>query len=589
MLRQVMLWLAAAAAAMPLSAQTVAAADNDAARALHTLFEREWEDRASRFPEWATYRGDHRFGDRLTDASPAARATRDARTRAVLTEARALPHEKLSGTDRVSLEMFIEQHERDVEAQAFSGYRTMTLSSLWGVQSQLAGLLQMQPVNNAERIEQLLRRLAAYPQRMDQEIANLRRGVALGWVASRDVLDVVLRQIDGQLAPAAEKSPWFAPFERLPASLAAAEREAIRERGRQAIIQHVVPAMRQLRAFVADEALPKAPASGAMSSYPGGTQVYQFLVRQHTTTTLAPQEIHDIGQRELKRLRGEMEAVIRETKFDASFAKFIEHLNSEPKFFHASGEALLAGYRDIAKRVDAELPRLFAELPRAPYGVAPMPAHLGNAAEYYNGPALDGSRAGFFYANVVAYKRRPIWQMESTVAHEAVPGHHLQTARATELRGLPPFRRAGGYTVYSEGWGLYAETLGFELGLYTDPYSRFGFLQWQAVRAARLVVDTGLHALGWSRQQAIDFMIERTGLDREFTESEIDRYTSQPGQALSYMIGQLKIIELRDRAKARLGERFDIRKFHNAVLDQGAVPMPTLERLIDEWVKAQHS
>jgi uncharacterized protein (DUF885 family) len=485
------------------------------------------------------------------------------------------------------LELFIEDRALEVQAQAFEGFRTMSLRSGWGLQTQLSGLLQVQPVNTPERIEQLLRRLERYPVVIDNEIPHLRRGLALGWMSSRDVLQGALRQLDGQLEATGEKSPWFAPFERLPASLPAAEREAVRERGRRAIEQHVVPAMRRLRAFIVDEALPRAPANGALSTYPGGDRVYAYLVREHTTTPLTPQEIHDLGLREMARLRGEMEAVMKETKFDGDFAQFIRWLNTDPKFFHPSGEALLAAYRDIAKRVDAELPRLFAELPRLPYGIVAMPAHLGNAAEYYSGPPLDGSRAGLFYANTVAYKDRPTWAMETLVAHEAVPGHHLQAARSIELAGLPAFRRGGGYTVYAEGWGLYAETLGFDLGLYADPYSRFGHLQWQAVRAARLVVDTGIHALGWSRQRAIDYMMERTGIDREFTESEIDRYTSQPGQALAYMIGQLEIQALRDRAKARLGARFDIRTFHNAVLDQGAVPMPTLRRLIDDWIRTQ--
>jgi uncharacterized protein (DUF885 family) len=282
-----------------------------------------------------------------------------------------------------------------------------------------------------------------------------------------------------------------------------------------------------------------------------------------------------------------MEAVMKETKFTGSFTEFVAFLDSDPRFFHKTAEAMLSGYRDIAKRLDAEIPKLFAELPRAPYGISPMPAHLGNAAEYYNGPPQDGSRAGVFWANVVALNKRPIWGMETLVAHEAVPGHHLQSARAIELRGLPDFRRNGGYTAYAEGWGLYAETLGFDLGLYTDPYSRFGHLQWQAFRAARLIVDTGLHTMGWKRQQAIDFMVERTGVEREFVESEVDRYTSLPSQALSYMIGQLKIVELRDRAKNKLGARFDIRRFHNAVLDQGEVPLSTLETIIDEWIAAE--
>lgn len=311
-------------------------------------------------------------------------------------------------------------------------------------------------------------------------------------------------------------------------------------------------------------------------------------MRQHTTTELTPQQIHAIGQGQLRRLRGEMEAAMRDSGFSGSFAAFVSYLNSDPKFFHASPEALLAGYRDIGKRIEPELPKLFAELPRMPWGVRPIPAHLGvGAPEYYEPPSLDGKRPGWFYANVLAWRTRPIWAMETLVAHEAVPGHHLQSARASELAALPAFRRAGGYTVYSEGWALYAETLGSQLGLYGDPHSRFGHLQWQAFRAARLVVDTGLHALGWTREQAIDFMVERTGVERDFVASEVDRYYSNPGQALAYMIGQLKIAELRDRAQARLGPSFDIRSFHNALLDQGAVPLPVLERIVDEWIAAR--
>jgi len=339
---------------------------------------------------------------------------------------------------------------------------------------------------------------------------------------------------------------------------------------------------------VAGEYQAAAPASGSLSSYPGGAAVYDAKVRSETTTDLTATQVHALGLREVARVRTEIDTVMRDMAWRGDFVSFVKHLRTDPKYFVGSPEALLTAYRDIAKRLDAELPRLFAELPRATYGVKAMPSYAGpDAAEYYEQPALDGSRPGWFNANAAGFRARPIWGLETLTAHEAVPGHHLQTARAAELGDLPKFRRATGFTAYSEGWALYAETLGFELGLYKDPASRFGHWQMQMLRAARLVVDTGIHAQGWSRQRAIDYLLEESQLDRGFVESEIDRYTSQPGQALGYMIGQLKIQELRDRARDRLGERFDIRRFHMVLIDQGAVPLGVLERQVDDWVLAE--
>lgn len=556
---------------------------------LHALFDRTWDESARLFPEFATYRGDHRYGDRLSDASPAAIAARDRRVHEVLAEARTFRRERLAPTDRVSLDMFVQQYQRFADEQAFAGWRTMSLRALGGAQTQFADLLQVSPNRSRAQVQQLLARIAAYPRRMQQEIDQLRRGMAAGWVPSRDVIARVLEQIDGQLPPKVEDSPYYAPFARLPRELPEAERAELQAAGRAAVERHVYPAMRSLRQFVAAEYAARAPAEGALMHYPDGARVYAMLVRHATTTDLTPAQIHDIGLAELARLRKQMDAVIREVKFDGDFAAFAKHLNTDERFFHRSGDALLAGYREIAKRIDAELPKLFAELPRAPYGVVGMPGYLGpNRAEYYQRPAADGTRAGFFYANVLGYRTRPIWAMETLVAHETVPGHHLQNARALEVAALPAFRRhAFGHVAYGEGWALYAETLGFDLGLYTDPYSRFGHLVWQAFRAARLVVDTGMHAYGWTRQRCIDFMVEQTGVERDFVAAEIDRYSTQPGQALGYMIGRMKFEQLRDRAKARLGARFDIRRFHNAVLDQGALPLTTLEKVVDEWIERQ--
>ena len=580
--------LAALLSAAVVAAQPLPPPDATEARKLQSLFERQWEYLRQTFPEWATFRGDHRLGDRLTDVSPAARAAQDAATQRWLDEARTIDRGKLAPTDRVSLDLFIADHERRVALIPFAGYRSLSIGALHGLQSGLAELLSVTPMDSRVQAEQLLARLAAVPSRTDDEITRLREGLALGWVPPREVLDRALVQIEKQLLPALEDGPFFLPFKRLPASLPETERRALQAAGRAAVERDVLPAMRKLRTFIADEYRPKAAASGAMSSYPEGTRVYELLVRNQTTTTLTAREIHDIGLAELARIRGEMEAVMREVKFEGEFAKFVAFLDQDPRFRYASADALLAHYRDIGKRLDAELPRMFAELPRAPWGVRPMPPYMGNdRAEYYQSPAQDGLRAGIFFANALGFARKRTWEAETLTAHEAVPGHHLQNARAIELRGLPEFRRHAFFTAYVEGWALYAETLGFDLGLYTDPYSRFGHLQWQAFRAARLVVDTGLHAFGWSRQRAIDYMVERTGVERKFVVSEIDRYLSDPGQALAYMIGKLKFDELRARARGKLGTRFDLRRFHNMLLDQGALTLDVHDRLADEWIATE--
>lgn len=578
----------AAAASSPVTAPAPASAAES--RRLHDLFDRQWDWAGLAFPEFATYRGDHRHGDRLARFTPEAIAERDRMGRRFLDEARAIHRDRLGAVDRVSLDMFIDNLERQQALAAYPAARGMNLRALGGPQTQFAELLQIMPVATVAQVRQLLARMeVAFPERMDDEIAQARRSAAAGWVPTRDVLQRVLAQIEPQLAADVEATPFYAPLRRLGQAVGPQDRQDLQARAREVIATRVQPALRRLRALVTDELLPRAPTEGGYSRYPDGEQVYALLVRQQTTTELTPRQIHAIGLRELERLRRDMEATMRELKWTGSFAAFVQHMNTDPRHFHASPEALLAGYREIAKRIDPELPLLFGELPRAPYGVQAMPAHMGaNRAEYYQGPALDGSRGGVFFANTQAFRKRPIWAMETLVAHEAVPGHHLQIARATELGNLPRFRRSGfGYTAFSEGWALYAETLGFELGLYRDPAQRYGHLQWQAFRAARLVVDTGLHALGWTRQQAIDFLTEHSGVDTEFVASEIDRYVSTPGQALAYMIGKLKFDELRDRARAQLGNGFDIRRFHAAVLDHGALPLATVDRLVDEWIAAE--
>jgi uncharacterized protein (DUF885 family) len=565
------------------------AAEPDAAetRKLHAMFDRMWDESARIFPEWASFRGDRRYDDRFGDASPAGRAATDAWIRQWAGEARAIRREVLAPADRVSLDLFIDSAERQAAMLAFDGHRRLTLGSLWGFQTLLAGLLRSVPSGTPAQSEAALARLAGWPQRVEQEISWVRGGIALGWVTARPVLERSLAQIDGQIQPAAREGPFFEPFRKLDTSLPAAIRETLQQRAEVLITEQVLPAQRRLRRFIADELLPAAPAAGGLSSYPGGDQVYVQLVRDQTTTDLTPQQVHAIGLREVARLQGEIAAVQKSLKFEGTFTQFVAHLNG-PQFLYASPEAMLDGYRAVAKRLDPEMPRLFATLPRAPYGVRAMPAFMGaGAADNYSSPPPDGSQPGWYNANTLAYQRRPRWALPTLVAHETVPGHHIQNARALELGNLPEFRRQGGYTAYGEGWALYAETLADRIGLFETPEDRFGYLQAQTFRAARLVVDSGLHALGWSRQQAIDYMVATVGEDPVYMSTEVDRYLSSPAQALAYMIGQLKIIELRDRAMARLGTGFDLRRFHNAVLDNGELPLTVLERSIDDWVAAQ--
>ncbi len=579
-------------AAAPATAQAGSASPrSDNTRQLHALFDTAWEQAMQRYPQWASYVGDRRYGDRLEDASPEAEAAGYAETRRQQVAALAIPRAGLSATDATSLDLFLHQLDDSLRFEPLVGYRRLSLGAIGGFHTDFNELQLASPMDTRAAAEQMLARLAAYPRRVDQELVRLRQGITLGWVAPSAVLDRVLATLDAQLAAVGDTNPFFLPFTTLGPDIPAAEQDTLRRRARQLISDQVLPAQRRLRAFVAGDYRAHAPASGAMSSYPGGAAVYAAAVRKQTTTDLSPVQIHAIGLREVARLDMEIAQVMAELKWTGPFVGatgFAQHMLTDPKYCHPSPEALLASYRDIAKRIDAELPKLFAELPRAPYGVRAMPAHESpDRAEYYSPPPLDGSRPGWFNANAQGYKTRPTWAQETLTAHEAVPGHHLQTARAAELGELPKFRRSAWYVAYGEGWALYAETLGFQLGLYKDPASRYGHLQDQMLRACRLVVDTGLHSQGWSPQRAADYMTEHGGMERGYIESEVDRYLSDPGQALGYMIGQLKIVELRDRARARLGERFDIRRFHMVLLDQGAVPLSVLERLVDEWIAAE--
>jgi uncharacterized protein (DUF885 family) len=382
------------------------------------------------------------------------------------------------------------------------------------------------------------------------------------------------------------EAPLLLPFREMPATIEEPQQERLRSRASAAYEEGIVPALRRLHRFLVQEYVPGAREPIAATTLPEGEAWYAYDVRRSTTTSLSPREIHDIGLQEVERIRREMERVKEQAGFEGDLAAFNEFLRTDPRFFHQTAAELLEGYRDIAKRADPELIHLFGTLPRTPYGVKAVPsfAEKSQTTAYYQPGSPEAGRPGWFFANTYALDTRPIWEMEALTLHEAVPGHHLQISIAQELEGVPEFRRHGGYTAFVEGWGLYSEGLGEEMGFYRDPYSKYGQLTYEMWRAIRLVVDTGMHTLGWSRQQAIDFFVSNSSKTPHDIEVEIDRYIVWPGQALAYKIGELKIKELRARAERELEDEFDVRAFHDAVLGQGALPLDVLEARIGEWI-----
>jgi uncharacterized protein (DUF885 family) len=456
-----------------------------------------------------------------------------------------------------------------------------------GPQLDFALLVKSTRFRNANDYEHYLARLHALPVQMRQMEALMREGLASGWTLPAAAIQRVPSQIDAWLGDDIERDPAWRPFAALPAAVPAAEQARLATEGRKAIADEVVPAFRALKQFVEMTYLPGARPQLGVTSLPGGAAYYDALIAERTTTAKSARDIHALGLREVARIGVEMDAAMRKTGFAGARREFHAFLHDSPQFYYTRAEDLLTGYRDIAKRVDAQLPKLFAELPRLPYGVRAMEAFEGDNADHYTEGSAKAGRAGFFEANVNNLRARPKYLMEAFFLHEAVPGHHLQIARAEELEHLPQFRRHAFFVAYMEGWALYAESLGSELGLYTDPYADFGRLGEEMVRACRLVIDTGIHAFGWDRQRAIDYLVDNSGITEAFATAEVDRYVVWPGQALGYKIGELAIKALRAKATAALGDRFDVRRFHNALIDDGPLPLDVLERRIDAWIATE--
>lgn len=553
---------------------------------LQALFDREWAWRLEQSPLLASSIGDRRFDDRLPDASGEAEDRRASETRAFLSELEAIDREALSPDQRVNYDMFADQLRERVEAHRFNEH-LLPLNADSGFHTSFALMPQSMRFASAEDYEKYLSRLRAFPAYVDQHIALMREGLRIGWTIPKASLAGIETSITPLVVSAPEQSPLWTPFANIPATVAETERARLQEAGRAALRDAVTPAYQTFLTFMSDEYVPGARPTLGASDLPDGRAYYDWLVRKFTTLELTADEVHDIGLREVAAIRAEMETVMRQTAFTGSFEAFLAFLRTDPRFYPRTGEQLLKEAAFIAKRMDAKLPSLFGRLPRQPYGVAPVPSYLAPkyTAGRYNGNPPDGTEPGYYWVNTYALDTRPLYNLEALTLHEAVPGHHLQIALANEVDSVPNFRRYSYISAFGEGWGLYSEWLGLEAGFYTDPYSNFGRLTYAMWRAARLVVDTGLHAKGWTRQQAIDYLASNTALSIHECTTEIDRYISWPGQALSYKMGELKIRELRRRAEEKLGARFDVREFHDTVLANGSVPLPVLEQIVDEYIE----
>ena len=562
-------------------AATPANASGDAA--LDAFFAAQWDAYHRRYPEAASLDGDHAYDDRWSDPSTDAAAREAADARAALTQLERVDAATLSETGRLNRELYAEQLRNTVRGFELRTY-LFAINQRGGVQTDVS-LVDDLRFTTPRDYANWAARVDAWPRKVDATIGVLREAVAAKMLWPRVVMERVPAQIDRQLV-APEQHPFFAPFARVPSGVAAADVAPLRERVRASIASGVLPALRRLRAFLTEAYLPAAPVDVGVGRLPNGDAIYAYLLRLNTTTSMSAQAIHDLGVREVARIRAEMESVAPHTGYPGTLADVFRAMREDPKNYHADAASLLEGYRALAKRIDPELVRFFRVLPRTPYGVAPIPAAIApdTTTAYYQPLALDGSRAGTYCVNLYRPDQRPIYEMAVLTLHESVPGHHLQFALSAELGTLPAFRRAAYYVGYSEGWGLYAESLGDGIGVYDDAKAKLGALSYEMWRAVRLVVDTGMHAFGWTRDRAIAYFFERAAKTKLDVVNEIDRYISDPGQASAYKVGQLKIVALRERARAKLGARFDVREFHEVVLGAGSLPLDVLERRVDGWL-----
>ena len=552
---------------------------------LHNLFNDFWGWELQEFPTRATYLGYNQYNDRLTNMSLTSIHRRHKKNETILNKLENLDREKLNAGDKLNYDLFYKKITRNIAAHSFKDY-LMPVDQMGGLQISFPNLVDITPFRNRGDFDNYLTRLSLFPEYVDQIIVLMSEGLKENITPPKIVLQKVPDQISVQYQINVNNSPFYEPFEKNIGSLQDSVRTYYQELGSSSIKNNVFTSYKKFFEFFVEEYLPKARENISAKSLPNGENFYAFKIKYYTTTNKTSSEIHSIGLSEVSRIRLEMEKVIKDSGFTGSFKEFIDYLRTNPDFYYDSAEELLDGYRAICKKADPELTKLFGTLPRLSYGVKPIPdfqAPASPTAYYYSG-SLKAGRPGYFWANTYKLDTRPKYEMEALSLHEAVPGHHLQISISQELEGVPEFRKHGGFTAFSEGWGLYSEKLGEEMGFYKDPYSKFGQLTYEMWRACRLVVDTGMHAFSWSRERAINFLAENTAKTENDIIVEIDRYIAWPGQALAYKIGELHIIELRSLAEEKLGEKFDIREFHDIVLGSGAIPLDILEEHVKEYI-----
>jgi len=578
-----------ASAQEPAAEEPVAQEDAVAADSLQSVLDDHWAWSLEQSPVFATSLGVRDYDDRLGDPSLEAADRSAAKTAEFVERLEALDASAMSEIDLINYKLLLLDLQNDLEAAQFGG-KYLLMTNRGGPHRTVAGLPDRVPFFTLADYESYIARLNDAPRYLEAATETLRAGAEAGWTQPCEPMQGVEESIRFHVVEDANDSALMKPFAAAPATISTRNWRQLKADAADAIDDKVVPALAAFADFYANEYAPACRQDVGASTLPDGADYYAHRARVFTTTDMTPDEIHKLGLSEVARIRSEMQKVIKQTGFEGDFKAFQEFLRTDPQFYAKTPEELMAAAALVAKRADGALPELFTRFPRMPYTVKEVPEDIaeGTTTAYYEPPAGDGSRAGVYRVNTSLLNQRPFFELEALTLHEAVPGHHFQIALAQELT-LPNFRKYGGFTAFVEGWGLYAESLGRDAGFYQDPYSNFGRLSYEMWRATRLVVDTGMHAKGWTKQQAVDYMAEHTALSLHNIEAEVNRYITWPGQALAYKMGELKMQELRRRASDALGREFELRQFNDALLENGAVPLSVLEENIDAWIEAKQN